>query len=93
MKSDALPTDLIAIPEAAKILRVHVTSVYRYVMRRQLPAYKVGGRYWLSRGDVLGFVQRTGPGEEGGGGAARAGAVARRGGGALEEGGVCGLVV
>jgi excisionase family DNA binding protein len=66
MKSDALPTDLIAIPEAAKILRVHVTSVYRYVMRRQLPAYKVGGRYWLSRGDVLGFVQRTGPGEEGG---------------------------
>jgi excisionase family DNA binding protein len=66
MKSNALPADLIAIPEAAKILRVHVTSVYRYVMRRQLPAYKVGGRYWLSRGDVLGFVQRTGPGGEGG---------------------------
>jgi excisionase family DNA binding protein len=64
MKSNTLPADLIAIPEAAKMLRVHVTSVYRYVMRRQLAAYKVGGRYWLSRADVLGFVQRTGPGEE-----------------------------
>lgn len=52
-----LPGDLVTPREAARILRVHISTVYRWVLHGQLRGWKrAGWRYLVSRKDVEGMV-------------------------------------
>jgi excisionase family DNA binding protein len=57
-----LPGDLIGVAEAARLLRVHVSCIYRWLHTGKLPAWRVVGRWWLSRADVLAVPEQVGPG-------------------------------
>jgi excisionase family DNA binding protein len=65
MKKTELPPPerRVGVKEAARLLGVHCSCVYRWLSSGRLPAWRIGGRWQLSRDDVLGFPQRCGPGE------------------------------
>ena len=63
MRSANLPEDTIGVVEAAKLLKVHVSCIYRWLHGKRIAAWRVGGRWWLSRAEVLAVPQRVGPGE------------------------------
>lgn len=44
--------DLVPPKKAAQILRVHLSTVYRWVRRGQLPAYRCRSRYLVSRSEA-----------------------------------------
>jgi excisionase family DNA binding protein len=48
--------ELLTIAEAAKLLRVSVSSVQRLQQRRLLPFIKVGGRVRFAMSDLSSFV-------------------------------------
>jgi excisionase family DNA binding protein len=49
----AVPEDLITPRAAAKILRAHVGTIYRWILSGKLPAWRrAGARYLVSRADV-----------------------------------------
>lgn len=52
-----LPEDTITAKVAARLVGVHVSAVYRWVMSGRLRAWRVGGRLRLSRADVLAVIQ------------------------------------
>lgn len=54
-----LPTDLIEVNAAARLLGCHVSAVYRYIHSGKLPAWRIGGKLRLSRVDVVAFPERT----------------------------------
>jgi excisionase family DNA binding protein len=58
-----LPDDLIETKTAARLLKVHVSAIYRWIASGKLPSWRVGGRHKLSRRDVEAFPQRSGPEE------------------------------
>ena len=43
-------TRLLTIAEAAEILRVHPTTIYRLIKRGVLPGFKIGGNWRIDRG-------------------------------------------
>ena len=52
-ESMSLPTDLISPKQAARVLRAHVASVYRWIATGRLRSFKrAGTRHLVSRGDV-----------------------------------------
>jgi excisionase family DNA binding protein len=57
----SIPSDLIDVAVVARILQVHVSAVYRWLERGRIVGYRIGGRWRLSRADVMAFVRRTGP--------------------------------
>lgn len=53
-----VPDDLITPKAAAKLVNVHISSVYRWVLSGKLKGYRrAGSRYLVSRADVLGMIQ------------------------------------
>lgn len=60
-----LPEDRIDARAAGRLLGLHVSTVLRWLLEGKLRGYRVGGRYWLSRADVLAKVEVVG-GETGG---------------------------
>jgi excisionase family DNA binding protein len=53
---------IMTIDEAAKYLRIHKSTMYRLIKKKQIPAIKVGGRWrfrkdkidsWLSRNENI----------------------------------------
>lgn len=53
----SLPEDLITPREAARLLHLHVSAVYRMVMRGRIRAWKRGtSRYLLSRQEVMALL-------------------------------------
>jgi excisionase family DNA binding protein len=51
----SVPEDLVSPREAAKILKLHLASVYRMIADGRLPAWRRGGmRFFVSRAAVLG---------------------------------------
>ena len=52
-----LPEDTITAKAGARLVGVHVSAVYRWVMCGRLRAWRVGGRLRLSRADVLAVIQ------------------------------------
>ena len=49
-----IPDDLITPNKAAKVARVSISSIYRWILSGMLPAFKRGGsRYLVSRKAVL----------------------------------------
>jgi excisionase family DNA binding protein len=53
-----LPTDLITPSQAARLVDVHVSAVFRWIKSGNLPAWRKGGcRYWVSKADVERMMQ------------------------------------
>jgi len=48
--------DVLTVPEAAAILRVHPSTLYGAIARKEVPAFKVGRCLRLSRRVVAGLV-------------------------------------
>jgi excisionase family DNA binding protein len=48
----------ISVGEAARVLDVDPSTVWRYIKHRGLPAKKVGRYHVLWRKDVLGFIEK-----------------------------------
>jgi excisionase family DNA binding protein len=61
-----LPKDIIDVQAAARLLSVHVSCIYRLITSGRLRSWRVGGRYKLSKADVLAQISCTvdGPKEE-----------------------------
>ena len=58
----ALPDDLIRPRDAARLLRCHVSMVYRAIQDGRLAAYRIAGsRYAVSEAAVLALVQQVRP--------------------------------
>lgn len=54
------PNDLITPREAARLLRAHISLIYRCVQDGRLRAWRVAGsRYAVSKADVLALVQEV----------------------------------
>lgn len=45
--------------EVAKLLRVHIHTVYSYIKRKKLPAVKIGKFYRVERGDLERFIKEN----------------------------------
>jgi excisionase family DNA binding protein len=43
---------VLTISEVAEVLRVHPTTIYRAVKRGELPAFKIGGNWRVSRASL-----------------------------------------
>ena len=55
------PDDLIPPKAAATVIQAHVATIYRLIHSGQLPAYRRGCRYFVSRADVLAVLQPVQP--------------------------------
>lgn len=55
--TDTPPDDLISTTEAARLAGVHISSLWRWVMRGHLPAWRRVGRTLVSRQAVLDLLQ------------------------------------
>jgi excisionase family DNA binding protein len=51
-----VPNDLIDAKAGARLVGVHVSTIYRWVLTGRLRGYRVGSRYRVSRAAVLGMV-------------------------------------
>jgi len=51
------PTDLITATEAAELLAVSTSTIYRWRDTGELPCYRVGGRFRFSRREVLSMIE------------------------------------
>lgn len=53
-KEQLPPPELLTVPDAAQLLRVSVSNVYRLAERGELPgAVKVGGQWRIGRAQLL----------------------------------------
>ncbi len=53
MQSDAIPSDLIQLPEAATLLGISRQSMLRWCIQGKIRAWRVGHRWRVSRADVV----------------------------------------
>ena len=51
--------ELLTLPEAAKVLRVKVSTLRAWRAQRRLPFHKVGGKILLKRGDIQHFIDAS----------------------------------
>jgi excisionase family DNA binding protein len=75
-----MPEDLIDAGAAARLLRVHISTIYRWALTGRLRAWRVGSRYRVSQAEVLASVREVPSVASPGGGHARAVAELRRAG-------------
>lgn len=47
-----LPTDLIHASKAARIAQICTSGMIRWILKKKLPGWKRGGRWFVSRADV-----------------------------------------
>lgn len=59
MQADEIPSDLISIKQAARLVNgTHVATIRRWIHAGKLPAYRLAGtRLLVSRADVLNLIQ------------------------------------
>lgn len=62
----APPDDLIGANEAAKMLGCHLSTVYRWIFAGALPAWRLAGRYKVSRQAAQGMLRRVAVPDAGG---------------------------
>lgn len=55
------PDDLITPKTAARLIQAHVVTIYRLIHSGQLPAYRRGSRYMVSRAAALAVLQPVEP--------------------------------
>ena len=53
-----VPPDLIRPGKAARMLGLHITTIYRWILKGRLPAYGVGPQVRVSVADVVAQVKR-----------------------------------
>jgi excisionase family DNA binding protein len=51
--------DLLTVPEASEVLRLKVSTVRSWLLKRRLPFVKLGGRVFLQRADCLAFIEAS----------------------------------
>jgi excisionase family DNA binding protein len=51
------PSPVMTIPEVARFLQVHPTTVYRLVRQGKLPAFKIGSEYRFNRETIEQWVE------------------------------------
>ena len=56
-----IPTDLLDTLSAAKLLQCDRATITRWIFTGKLPAFRVGGRWRISRADVLSMIERYKP--------------------------------
>lgn len=55
---DELPSDLVTIKDAAKLVNnTHRGTIRRWILTGKLPAWKLGSRFLVSRADVLAMIR------------------------------------
>jgi excisionase family DNA binding protein len=54
-------TNILTVPEVAEYLRVHRSTVYRLIKKRQIPSFRVG-HDWRFRLDSIDHWRLTQPG-------------------------------
>jgi excisionase family DNA binding protein len=61
-------TDILMIKDVAEYLKVTERTIYRLAAAKKIPAFKVGGSWRFSRGDIDAWIKAqtsiTSPGEE-----------------------------
>jgi excisionase family DNA binding protein len=58
--TNASPDDILTLEEAARALRVSISTVRRRIRCGDLHAYRMGGRrLWVRRGDLEGLMARS----------------------------------
>ncbi len=62
-----LPDDVISVVGVSHLWKCHVSCVYRAIGANRLPAWRVAGRWRVSRADAVAAIRRTGPGAAVGG--------------------------
>jgi excisionase family DNA binding protein len=53
-----MDSDLLTLPETAAVLRLKVSTVRAWVLRRRIPFLKMGGRVLFRRADLETFIAR-----------------------------------
>jgi excisionase family DNA binding protein len=51
------PDDLISTKHAARVLRCHISTVYRLCLRHKIPARKRSGKFLIRRQDLENFAR------------------------------------
>lgn len=52
-----LPTDLIDVARAARLAKVHISAVHRWVQKAKIRAWKRCGRYLVSQAELFGLFE------------------------------------
>jgi len=58
MLQNELPSDLIKLAEAARLVGVSPASIWRWLVTGKLPGYKLFGRWRVSKADLLAAYQK-----------------------------------
>jgi excisionase family DNA binding protein len=58
-KTTEAPKEVMPIKEAASFLNASVSFMYKRVMDRDIPFYKVGNRLYFKREELLGYVLKN----------------------------------
>ncbi|MCC6749993.1 MAG: helix-turn-helix domain-containing protein [Deltaproteobacteria bacterium] len=54
------PSDRVTVPEAARLLRMHPKSLYRWLLAGVIPHRRLGTRYLLSRAAIAAWLSDCG---------------------------------
>ena len=57
--TEDIPDDLITTPHAARLARVHIATIRRWIFARKIGAYRIGGLWMVSRAELLAKWQRV----------------------------------
>jgi excisionase family DNA binding protein len=58
MATRAPKTDILMIKDVAEYLKVTERTIYRLAAAKKIPAFKVGGSWRFSRGDIDTWIRR-----------------------------------
>lgn len=55
-----LPDDLISTSHAARLARLHISGIRRWIKSGKVHGYRSGGRLWVSRAELMAQWQTAG---------------------------------
>ena len=53
-----LEPEMLTVPEAAKLLRVSIQTLYKWTWERKIPSYKNGKTLWFKRSELLAQIEK-----------------------------------
>ena len=54
-----MATTFYTAEELAKVLRVNIMTIYRYIKAKRLKAYKIGGQFRIEKAEFDNFLNRV----------------------------------
>ncbi len=54
-----MATKFYTAEELAKVLRVNIMTIYRYIKAKRLKAYKIGGQFRIDKAEFDNFLNRV----------------------------------